>query len=181
MTESKAGERQAEVVSIRKPLIRKSPKTRSAGRPKQSWRAVKLTAIALVLLGGYWFFIRDNNSEVNNTEGDLVNIKQSTNVQDVVRRYGASYTQAIDLINKTPYAGWDRQTLDKAYFSLLYADKIKAYTQVKSTLFLVESAKRGGLDIDDNSYGIDQKKRDEIRNRAIANSPKATITGAGIE
>lgn len=137
--------------------------------------AIVIVALAAVL---YWFFMRDTSPPVA-TGKDLTKIKQASQVADVVQDYSADYSQAASDLQRQSYTNWNRTTLDKAYFSLIYADKIGAFSQVYNTLILIDAAKQTGVDIDDNSYGMDQKGRDEIRQRADVNAQKARGSHGG--
>ena len=166
-----------EVVAIKKASLGSSILRRSrlmfTRKGSKRLRFFSLSAVGIVvLLGLYWFYTHDTAPPL--TAGrDLTKIKQTTQVADVVRDYSADYSQAASELQKNSYTNWNRTTLDKAYFSLIYADKIGAFTQVYNTLILIDSAKQTGIDIDDNSYGMDQKGRDEIRQRAEVSARKA--------
>lgn len=94
-------------------------------------------------------------------------------VEDVVRRYGADYDTSLQNTARTNPTEWSSESLDEAYFSLLYADKTGAFTQVYALLSLIESAEQAGMDIDSNAYSIDQHTRDAIKHRADAHARAA--------
>ncbi len=97
---------------------------------------------------------------------------------DLVKRYSTQYDQALSNNSKSDPGKWSKQDLDNAYAALLYADKVEDYNQVNTLIAYIEFAKSRGLNIDDNSYGIDQQVRDAIKQRvdAFNNKAKATET-----
>ena len=111
--------------------------------------------------------------EVNN---EYIDFKQELLGKDdseesrskVVKEYGGQYDQkVVTVLSKKP-SDWTQEDLDDAYMALLYANKIKAYTQVAEILSMIEVAKMTGLNIDNNIYGIDQGIRDSIKTQAEA-------------
>ena len=95
-----------------------------------------------------------------------VKIANLENANDVVRVYGKEKGQYSKELQSSNSATWDKAKLDKVYFNLIYADKVGSFNDVYVMLAFVDAAKKSGLNIDDNSYGIDQTKRDEIKLRA---------------
>ena len=141
-----------------------------------------LVALALVLLSLYLAprIGRRGTSEPGAiVQSDLPRIDNNDTIEDVVESNGADYNNSIKAVNNSNPTEWDRAKLDKAYFSLLYADKVGAFSQVYTMLSMIDIAQRNGLDINDNSYRIDQGKRDEIRKRADEYAKRMTKPGTG--
>lgn len=91
----------------------------------------------------------------------------------ITYQYGNDYDVIASEVFSSNPADWDRAMLDKAYFVLVYADKIGDFSQAKNVLYRVEKAEVSGVDIDSNGLGIDQAKRSEINSRADALYEKA--------
>lgn len=128
-----------------------------------------------LLVTMYVFYVRKNqkNPIYDTTKQDLLaSSNDENNINTVVDRYGKSYVESERSIASDP-ASWNKETLDEAYFVLMYADKISAFSQVYDSLAKIDLAKKSGLNIDNNSYGINQTIRDSIRRRADANANKA--------
>jgi len=127
-------------------------------------------AVLVVAAAGAGVFLyqrsREESAPAQPPSAQQLKIKDTTNVEDVVKRYGQDYDDSSKEITNKNYTEWDKTTLDKAYFSLLYADKAGLFTQVYQTLALIEGAKMNGLNVDDNGYGIGQAERDAIKQRA---------------
>lgn len=86
----------------------------------------------------------------------------------MVKQFGPAYGSAIQEVQTSDTTQWDKTMLDKAYLSLIYADKVGAFTQVNTMLAMITLAQNSGLDIDDNSYGVTQSMRDDMKQRADA-------------
>lgn len=143
---------------------------------------VFLVAMALILLSLYVVPIigkRGKSASETVVQNELPRINDSDSIEDVVENNGADYNESIKAVNNTNPTAWDKSKLDKAYFSLLYADKVGAFSQVYTMLSMIDLARQNGLDIDDNSYGINQSKRDEIRKRADQYAKRTTKARAG--
>lgn len=97
-------------------------------------------------------FVADLNQYANDAKGR----------EQAATKYSETYNQSLTNIKGFSPTKWNKAQIDSAYQALLYADKIGAYGQVQSILALLQAAKGGGVNIDDNSYGINQKQRDEI-------------------
>lgn len=102
----------------------------------------------------------------------LTRITDSNTTAYVVQEYSGDYATISKEIQDPRMAQWSKTTLDNAYFCLLYADRTGAFTQVYSMLGMIEIAQKGGLNIDDNSFGIAQADRDAIKARADASSQR---------
>ena len=85
---------------------------------------------------------------------------------ELAKAEGPKYDYANEKLRGTDPAKWDRGMLDLAYSSLVYADKIDDFTNSYSLINKINFAQKAGLDIDDNEYGIDVKKREAMRERA---------------
>ena len=94
----------------------------------------------------------------------------------IVADYGKDYDSTISKVTNARPNEWNKTMLDEAYKSLLYADKIGAFTQVNTLLSTIDAMQRSGLDIDDNSYSVNQEVRASIKDRANVNQKQPTIT-----
>jgi len=144
-------------------------------RPNKKRRVI-FALIALILVCVV-IFIKPNAKETVSTPEPVEGLLNAGNKDEdiilVVEKFGPKYDAAMDEVQNSDINKWDKAMLDKAYLSLLYADKIGAFSQVQTVLSLLEAVKSNGLNIDDNSYAINQEKRDEILNRANALLEKA--------
>lgn len=110
--------------------------------------------------------VQNRDVPTNDVVQELPQISSNHSAGDIVQLFGADYETSLKDLQKLPPAQWDKEMLDRAYFSLLYADKVNVFTQVYTVLAMIDAAESSGLDIDNNSYGIDQSAREEMRNRA---------------
>ncbi len=106
------------------------------------------------------------NAQYQKSIQKQVKIANLENANDVVRVYGKEKGQYSKELQSSDSATWDKAKLDKVYFNLIYADKVGSFNDVYAMLAFIDAAKKSGLNIDDNSYGIDQTKRNEIKLRA---------------
>jgi hypothetical protein len=132
-----------------------------------------ILVIALITLGMYivlkW---RKTNATAKKSPSTTLSIQEqkhivnNTDVSSVVQTYGKSQ----DVITKEVQASnpnkWDKTMLDKAYFSLLYYDKVGDFSHVNQMLFMISLAQKSGLNIDNNSFGVNQKARDAMQLKA---------------
>ena len=146
-------------------------------KPKLNFNTKKFlkpTAIIVIILVtagailGKVFFVqtKESNKPTGHELELLLTSDNNSGRSYVVERYGKKYEAAVEEIRSSDLRKWDKAMLDQAYLSLVYADKVGAFTNVYTTLSLIESAQKNGLNIDDNSWGIDQEKRNAIRQRA---------------
>lgn len=129
---------------------------------------VAVASMAIVMLTVYQR--PDQSIELSDEEAyaeELLSAESSDdNLESIVSKYGEHYDSAMIRVQESTPLNWNRDILDDAYRSLLYADRVGAFTQVNQILDQIEFAKNNGLEIDDNSYGIGQDTRDSIRQRA---------------
>lgn len=147
-------------------------------RPSKVLVAVIVAALLLVVVGVIvlitGFTSSDNNSKSTGTgQKEPSQITEYNDAQSVVERYESEKQSAAKAVQKTAAKEWDKELLDKAYFSLIYADKTGSFTEVYAFLSLLDAAKKSGVNIDDNKYGIDQAQRDEMLERANAAAKQA--------
>lgn len=91
----------------------------------------------------------------------------------LVKKYSTQYGYSLKNTVSSSPTSWDKDKLDDAYEVLLYADKMGAYSQASAVLAQLDAAKKSGLNIDDNSYGVNQDIRDEIKSRTDERIKKA--------
>lgn len=166
-------------VMVAEDTARPNPLKRLVGRvlPKDSkHRKLKLAAAALVVIvlasSLLVYFTRDTEEPDSILSDQQLKIEDATDARNVAIKYGKDYDDFSKELDDKSYTGWSKDELDKAYFNLLYADKIGLFTQVDNILVRLKGAQMNGVDIDDNSYGIGQAERDAIKERANAEREK---------
>ena len=161
--------------------------------PKNSWwhknrKIIKVAAIALAVAliltaGGYlgYRYYKNRQNSASTTDSREVIFKKemlNPNSSDETRAsavasYSEDYGKSLEATSNTNPAKWDKAKVDDAYVTLLYVNKMGSFSQTLQYIALLEIAKAGGVDIDNNSYGIDQRTRDEIYKTAKQESDKA--------
>ena len=124
---------------------------------------VVVTALLVIRMGG-----SSKNSKVTDTAvvRNPKDILKNQDIKSLIKDYSnTSQTNYQDLRNLNGPT-WNKGALDKAYFNLIYADKIESFNDVYAMLSFIESAQESGINIDDNSYGITQQKRLDFKARA---------------
>lgn len=132
-----------------------------------------LLFIALAVLAGGYFGYKYYKNRQNKTAAEITREPglakdvldtgiNSEAIAVVVDKYSQKYAEALQNTSDTNPSKWDKAKVDDAYVILLYVSKMGSYAQTLQYLALLESAKRNGINIDDNSYFIDQKIRDDI-------------------
>lgn len=146
-------------------------------RKKTVVLAVGIFLVFVVGVGAWQMYKKydERNQAKTGLVSDLTKQLQGENDKaQLVQQYSEQYGAATNDVQATSPSEWDKQTIDKAYTSLLYADKIGAFNQVYTVLALLETAQNSGVDIDNNGFGIDQTERNNIRNRANDAANKST-------
>lgn len=93
-------------------------------------------------------------------------ILKTQDTKMLIKDYSALSRENNQELRKIDLNSWTKDGLDKACFNLIYADKIGSFTDVYAMLAYIESAQKSGINIDDNSYGVTKKLREEIKLRA---------------
>ena len=144
-------------------------------RPKKQLIIIALIVLGIILVGSLIFFYNSQNnnkqqtiSKDENNKINTKNIVETNDVSEVANNFGEAFNNNSQELRDSNVATWNKEKLDKAYFNLIYADKVGSYSDVYNLLSSIDYAKKNGLDINNNSYSIDQKKRDEIKLRADA-------------
>jgi len=162
---------------------------RILGKPVRFWLILLLMVFmitGLTVVSRHKNQLPPANSKTTqtNTKETIREILQADNSDgskaNVVNKFGRDYDSATKNIRGSDPTNWDKAKLDQAYLSLVYADKIGAFTQVYTMMSYIEFAQKSGLNIDDNSYGVNQSMRDSIRERADINSKKVSDKKAGV-
>ena len=109
-------------------------------------------------------FINSNNSEENKAK--------------LSDKYSQAYADSLQSISGSNPAEWNREKVNNACATLLYANKMGSYSQALQYLALLDEAKANGVNIDDNDYGVNQKLRDEIYTKSKEASDKASQGGS---
>lgn len=143
---------------------------------------VLAVALALIVGGyfGYKYYKSRQNSASTTDSGEVIFKKDMLNPNSsdetrasAVASYSEAYGKSLEATSNTNPAKWDKAKVDDAYVTLLYVNKMGSFSQTLQYIALLEIAKAGGVDIDNNSYGIDQRTRDEIYKTAKQESDKA--------
>ncbi len=150
-------------------------------RPTKKTSVILLFVICLLSLGGYFKFINKPSTLPTDVRELLQSDDSESSQANIVQKYGVESDKATKEAQNSDSVQWDKSQLDKAYVSLLYADKVGAFANVYTMLAKIEAAQRSGQNVDDNSYGITQSMRDAIRERADANAKKVIDSHAGAE
>ncbi|MCA9332994.1 hypothetical protein KDA00_03925, partial [Candidatus Saccharibacteria bacterium] len=139
-------------------------KDKATGKPRFS-KKIPLGLIVLVLLiivtlvnVGFYVNKKNKTNDTPINEESTKNLRDITNNSDagsLAQQFGRDYDMTKKEVKNSNPANWDKEMLDKAYFNLLYADKAGAFTEVYEFLSVIEVAQKIGVNIDDNSYGID--------------------------
>lgn len=140
--------------------------------------AILLVGIVVALVAIIWGYGELRSSTQKTNEETYTDAFTKSNDSDatksrLVDQYGQKYDTTYAEVKTSNPANWDKAMLDKACIVLLYADKMNAQAQVYAVLSMMELAKARGLNIDDNSYGVNQGMRDAILQRAKAQTDKA--------
>lgn len=121
---------------------------------------------AVAYFGLSYLILPDHDDSPQNKTTNLVAITETKNVEDIIRRYEKDYNRKSKSLQNPYYAEWNKDKLDDAYFSLIYADRVGDFNQVYTILSLIENAKNNGTNIDNNSYKLNQENRELIKRRA---------------
>ena len=143
-----------------------------AGKLKTKKSIAVICLLFLVLATvGFFYAINDEEVPLNNDSQEYARAfldsddSEETN-KLLVKEYGSQFDESFESIKNSDASVWDKEMLDKASAALLYADKMKAYSQAAIILAMINSAEIAGLDVNDNSYGVNQDIRDAIKQRA---------------
>lgn len=79
------------------------------------------------------------------TQADIINM---------VAAYGPQYDAAYAEVQKSNPSTWDSLMVDKAFMCVLYANKIKAASQVETLYYKIQSARDAGISVDSNNAGV---------------------------
>ena len=120
---------------------------------------LSLGVLAVAILVGA-FFVTKPNSTSTNQQGN------STDAAVSSEPTGPDLNQEVKSLQESDPENWSREDVDSAYENLIYADSVGAFSQAQEILYNLEVARSAGVDIDQNSKGIDEAKRSEIRQRA---------------
>ncbi len=156
-------------------------------KSKNPKRALKLFALLIIFIGliaggylGYKYYksSQKSNTPMGTSEAkyikDMLGSDSKVATKEyLVEKYSQAYGVSLHNTSNTNPVNWDKAKVDDAYTTLLYVNKMGSFAQTLQYLALLERAKVGGVDIDNNSYGIDQKTRDEIYKTAMQESAKA--------
>jgi hypothetical protein len=83
------------------------------------------------------------------------------------QRLSEQYDTALNEIRIADASLWEQEDIDKAYFALLYADSIDAFTQVQTIYAQLSTAERSGKDIRTNAANVSKEEYDGIIGRAL--------------
>lgn len=143
------------------------------------WLSVPVILL-LVIFFMWWVRNNQKDAEYQKSIQDKVAITNTNDVKNVVQKFGKEKGENTKDLTNSSSNVWDKAKLDKAYYNLIYADKVGSFNDVYAMLSFVDAAEKSGLNIDDNSYGVDQKERSDIKLRAdkIVESRKKGTAGS---
>lgn len=156
--------------------------------PKSKKKTIRwvliIVCVCVVAAIGWFGFNKYSNSKNETPEEQRSAIltdggESEADVIKAVEAFGAEYGVAAPEVNNSDPRKWDKAMLDKACLVLLYANKTGDFTQVQGTLYFMELAQRTGLNIDDNSWGVDGADRERMKQRAYDLSQKQLHSGGG--
>jgi predicted negative regulator of RcsB-dependent stress response len=166
-------------------LKHKTPKHNASNKSRKPLAVVTImlaVALALIVGGyfGYKYYKNRQDSAITTDSREVIFKKDMLNPNSsdetrasAVASYSEDYGKSLEATSNTNPAKWDKAKVDDAYVTLLYVNKMGSFSQTLQYIALLEIAKAGGVDIDNNSYGIDQRTRDEIYKTAKQESDKA--------
>jgi len=132
--------------------------------------------LVVFLLGLYIYGETRNPSQPTEEQAYAQEFLGSDNSDETVSRlvgqYGEQYDQLYEKVTLSDPSQWNKETLDEAYVALLYADKIGAFNQVNTLLGFIDAADRTGLNVDNNSYDINQSMREAMQQSANESAQK---------
>ena len=155
---------------------------RTSRKPLAVVTIVLAVALALIVGGyfGYKYYKSRQNIVTSTDSREVIFKKEMLNPNgsdetraSAVASYSEDYGKSLEATSNTNPAKWDKAKVDDAYVTLLYVNKMGSFSQTLQYIALLEIAKAGGVDIDNNRYGIDQRTRDEIYKTAKQESDKA--------
>ncbi len=157
------GRREKTLATLRRKIKATTPKQRIA-------IAGIFVLIAILGLGALYIYGEtkkptQKTEQQKYTQEFIESDNSDATISNLVERYGSQFDDKSSKVLQSNPAEWDKAMLDDACVALLYADKMSATTQTASLLAYIESAGASGLDINNNSYGINQEIRDAIRSR----------------
>lgn len=163
-------------------LMSKWPFETSGKIVSKKKKILVLVAVGALILavGGVtaWYFLSKqsvkeessaNNTQLTNYEAAADEIKNTPlsneELVKIVDNYGPQYDAALNDLQRSLPLKWDQALVDKAHFCLLYADKVGSSSQVVSIYYQIFAAQQAGINVDNNSAGLNQQAREEIFQR----------------
>lgn len=163
----------------------------SGGKPAKSIKARLLNPKLLILVVVILFAAplaviayskstdKEQTIETASNKKDFSEVVQDSDNSDAskseaVKQFGQDYQEKINRISNSKPQEWDGSFVEDSTNALLYADKIGDFSQVYTLLFVIDYIKRSGVNVDDNSYGVNQEQRDAIKQRADVSRQKAS-------
>lgn len=95
-------------------------------------------------------------------------------VLELTNSYRNYNTEAFRDVYGTPPESWTKKDVEKVHFSLLYANLIGDYNQVKLAVALIAAAKSQSVDVDANGMGVTGADRE-----AMAKVAQERLLGTG--
>ena len=166
-------------------------KLKSLVRSKRVLAVFGLILLVLIAAGAYWFVIRE---DMVSEEQDIVTIENNrTTYSDQQERIqkkfdsqlkelkaqrpdgvGKDYMAVYDELRSSDPTGWDKAMVDKAHFSLQYADITDSFLQVNTLLSLISVAESNDVNVNKNRYNMGEKERKAIQKRANTSAKEVT-------
>ncbi|GEM_PF-4207350 len=133
-----------------------------------------ISVVAIVILVTIFLVIRGSRKQAPVALAKPNFLDQHDTV-DVLEEYSQKVDSASKEVQNSDIKKWDRKMLDNIYLMLLYADRLGDFNQVNTLLAHLNYASKYGVNIDDNSYGIDDATREAISERAKINAEKQLV------
>lgn len=139
---------------------------------KKKFYFVGLIIFSIILISIIFYIrLRDDSSSTGEQPdevsfAELINSGNEEDKTKLVDIYGEDYQAAVERNLNPDFNGWDEQKVNDVYITLLYADKVGDFSQVYTSLSMLEMMKTAGVDIDSNIYGVTQETRDVIKAKA---------------
>lgn len=151
--------------------------SKGRGRLSKHQKHIALGAglLAIFLIGAgavflyLWMNPASNTPTYNYTQltRDVEEAPLETNqdLEAYVDTYGDQYGEINAQLAETEVSSWGRNELDSVYFLIAYNVRIEEYREVNERLIQMQRAEEAGVDLDNNSLGIDSAYRDSLKHK----------------
>lgn len=167
---------------------------KKAVKNKRLLAMVILVAFALAASGAYWLV---SKNDTPSDKQDVLTIENDEVVySDQQEKEQKKFDNGLKALKKNKPAGvdkdfqvvyeevrssspaeWDKAAVDKAHYSLQYADLTGSFAEVNTLLSLIAIAEQNDIKVNNNQYNIGEEERKEIRKRASTAAKEVTNEG----